>query len=997
LTLIAEHELIVMTNAAQPLYHRQPIAAPRQEGAYDVVVRAVPVGQAPIERVVQFVVFDPDVIAPVRPLDRSEPVELDAAQPLTGERWYSPQRLLPRTTRLWHSMRHRFGAAEHVAEPATNVWRLNVRNTGRPHLVRIEYEHREPLLLAATISEQDPAGRWVKQPASSGVKSSEASVGPQAHEIVFWPETNTPSLSIYAEGAALTTVKKVRLFELPAGLEPLAVREPDGSRRLLALYLDGRDGWQSFGASRVAESSGSLAVDDWRTFLDATGRAAEYAQFAGYNCLEVTVAGGGGCLYPSTMLEPDLRFDSGSLADAAPDPQPKDLVELLFRMGRRHRLGVVPVLRPDGPMSALDQKIAEADARASGLVLVSQDGRLWEEQPGQARRYNPLNPDVQGALLQVVREFVGRYAEQPGFELLALDLAAESHWVLPGPEWGYDDRTVAQFAAEMGLVLPAGSGDPAARFAQRAVLLGGPERERWTAWRCRQLAGLYERVLAELQQAKSQGRVALSLTALSGRGADDLHKALRQGRTVEDLLRARGLDLRNWTVPADIIVLRPFAATGAAPEAMHLNSSRELEDMLAKVAQRGAVCLHEPELLRLTPTSGEQNRPGSPVDGLAVPLLPAGRASLRRFAQAMASADCRIISDGGRALPLGQEQLERDFARVFRSLPPAEFQPTETLQPVVVRSRNDARDTFLYLVNDATYPIETGLSFHCPAQTTLRNAATGDKLALKPGEDGPGIRLVLEPLETVALRLSQPDAAIAQCNVIATAAEKRLKTRFDRISQAIAVLGRDATRTIEGLPANGDFEHALGGDVVPAHWTGDGHTVQCALDRETIHGGLASLRLAGAAGDAVVSDSFAPPGGRALALNVWLRADEPGQRLRWFLVGNRSGEPVYRCFADVLLKTTWDQKQFRARDLPDGLVDDVLIKFQLLDPGTVWIDEARVCALPISSDEQRAISKSVAAIFKAWKERRWSDFERLADGYWATYLVESVEGSEIEN
>jgi hypothetical protein len=72
----------------------------------------------------------------------------------------------------------------------------------------------------------------------------------------------------------------------------------------------------------------------------------------------------------------------------------------------------------------------------------------------------------------------------------------------------------------------------------------------------------------------------------------------------------------------------------------------------------------------------------------------------------------------------------------------------------------------------------------------------------------------------------------------------------------------------------------------------------------------------------------------------------------------------------------------------------VQIKFQLLDEGTLWIDEARVCALPISDDEQRAIRKSVAAVFKAWKDRRLSDFERLADGYWATVLIESVEGSE---
>jgi hypothetical protein len=114
------------------------------------------------------------------------------------------------------------------------------------------------------------------------------------------------------------------------------------------------------------------------------------------------------------------------------------------------------------------------------------------------------------------------------------------------------------------------------------------------------------------------------------------------------------------------------------------------------------------------------------------------------------------------------------------------------------------------------------------------------------------------------------------------------------------------------------------------------------------------------------------------------------------LLGNHNGDTIYRCYADVPLGTNWEQKQFRARDLPDGQLTDVQIKFQLLDEGAVWIDDARVCALPISQDEKLAITKSIAATLKAWKERRWSDFERLSDGYWATYLVDSVERTSNE-
>jgi hypothetical protein len=116
--------------------------------------------------------------------------------------------------------------------------------------------------------------------------------------------------------------------------------------------------------------------------------------------------------------------------------------------------------------------------------------------------------------------------------------------------------------------------------------------------------------------------------------------------------------------------------------------------------------------------------------------------------------------------------------------------------------------------------------------------------------------------------------------------------------------------------------------------------------------------------------------------------------VRWFLAGEHNHDTIYRCYADVTLGTNWEAKQFRARDLPDGQIHRIQVRFQLLDEGTLWVDEARVCALPISQDEKLAISKSVSAIYKAWKERRWSDFERLSDGYWPTYLMETVESAK---
>lgn len=1002
----ARDKLQVQTNAHEPDRRTVKIRTPVNEGAFDLVVRVEPDGMQPVERVVQFVVLDPNVRMPPTSSELVTRLveEIDPAQPTSGGRWYSTRRLKAHTTRLgqflWSSVRHPFTAPERPKESPLLTCRLNAENPGQAHLLSIDYEDSGDLLLAASISEQEPDGRWLQLPVASGVRSAEkpSNAGVQVHQIVFWPQTKSPSLSLYIQApAGIAAAKKIRLQELPQGLPTLDVSDPNAQRRLFGLYLDNPDLWASWGSARAVDPTTRLPVDDWRTFLISMNHLAEYARFAGYNCIQPTVVGEGGAMYPSALLDANFRLDSGFAADSAPDPLRKDAVELLLRICQRNRLSVVPSIRFDGAVFTLDRKLAEVDRQSSGLLLVSREGQVWDNPVASSlasnRRYNPLNANVQAAMLEVVHEFVQRYAAHPAFEALALDLAAQSHVVLPGLDWGYDDQTVADFVRETGTESPPIAQDDPARFAQRFQWLTTTARDQWIAWRCRKLATFYETVLAEVQQARPTARLILGMTTLAGTGSDDQRDAPRLSRMIEESLRARGIDLRNWAPPRDLIVLRPFAA-GSSLEGLQLNASRELDELMASLPSRGSLCLHEPEVLHFSAAGGEKPAEAA-AEAIALPVVRPGRLNLRRYAQSLASGDCQAIFEGGPSIPLGYEQVQREFAGVFRSLPTQVFQPVETLQPVVVRSYRAPRDTFIYMVNEASYSVETSLSFHCPAQATLSSGSTGDKLTVHPTEQGLGTKLSLEPFQTVCLKLSGPDAAVAECNVIVPqAAEKGLKVRFDRLTQAMAIMGRDATRTLDGVPPNGDFETVSDDGIVPAHWAAEGERAVCASDRSVFHAGESSLRLEGKAGSVVVGDTFNPPEGRALSMNVWLRASRPGQRVRWFLVGNHHGDTIYRCYADVPLGTNWEQKQFRARDLPEGQLTDVQIKFQLLDEGAVWIDEARVCALPISQDEKLAISKSIAATFKAWKERRWSDFERLSDGYWATYLIDSVEGSQ---
>jgi hypothetical protein len=1000
-----EATLKIPMNAESPSHSTVTVRMPSSEGVYNLVIRAEPEGLAAQERVVQFIVLSPTA-APPNTTTEFEPrlvQEFDPAQPAAGGRWYSTRRLRARTARLgqflWNGVRHPFSTPVKDETPVA-AFRLNIDNPGRSHVLTIDYEDAGNLHLAAAISELDPQGIWTQLPVTGGIRTDEKpSTGTaQSHQLVFWPQTKQPTITLSVDGTpGLAAVKKVRVQEMPRGLPALDVTEPESAHRYFGLFLDNPDTWAAWSSGRMSDASPRLAVDDWRTFLDSASHLTEYARFAGHNSIMATVVGQGGALYPSKTVDANFRLDNGMLADSAADPMQKDVVELLSKLCQRARLAFFPAVRYDGALPAIDRSADESDARRAGLLLVSRDGSIWDSEWGgvpAGQRYNPLNPQVQAAMLDVIKELAARYSSQPAIEGFALDLAPNCHLVLPGLEWGYDDATVQLFKQETGVELPADTKDDTGRFARRYQILTTSFREQWVAWRCRRLSGFYEQALAELRRAKPSCLLFLNLTSLAD-PADEPRDVGRSGRTIEESLRSKGIDLRNWAAPRGVVVLRPFVATGSSPEGLQLNASREIDELMVQMPSRGSLCIHRPDVLSLVPQRGPQDKSGeNGGEPVSVPLVSPGRVNIRRYTQSLAAGDCLAIFEGGPIVPLGQEQAQREFARVFRALPANDFRPLETLQPVVVRSSRDARDALICLLNDASYSVETNIEFHCGSHAMLTNGATGDRLTTQAVEHGVASRLTLEPYQTMFLRLSGADSRVTQCEVVVPqSAERGLRGRFDRLKQAMAIMGSDSARTLEGLPPNGDFEEPGDGDA-PARWSAEGDTALIASDTQILHGGARSLRLTGLSASTVASEFFAPPDGRSLAMNVWLRASQPDTHVRWFLTGEHNNDMIYRRYADVAVGTGWEPKQFRARDLPEGLIQHIQVKFQLLDEGSLWIDEARVCALPISQDEKLAISKSVSAIFKAWRERRWSDFERLSEGYWPTYLVETVESAK---
>ena len=144
----------------------------------------------------------------------------------------------------------------------------------------------------------------------------------------------------------------------------------------------------------------------------------------------ISVLADGSTIYPSALLEPTPRYDTGMFFDTAADPLRKDVLEMLLRLFDREELQLIPALEFAAPLPALEAAPPRR-AGADGIEWIGPEGTAWTQnftpRRGLAPYYNTLDPRVQEAMLDVVRELAQRYAQhrvlrRPGPAALGLRL-----------------------------------------------------------------------------------------------------------------------------------------------------------------------------------------------------------------------------------------------------------------------------------------------------------------------------------------------------------------------------------------------------------------------------------------------------------------------------------------------------------------------------------------------------------------------------------------------
>ncbi len=1042
-----ERDLTTGETASWP----EEIVLPKEEGVYDVAITAAHTGmlrlpppkispldwvkQSIAERKVQLLVLAEEPASSDAVTDEAlkQVVEINPVNPSWWERFAAlPQwRIGPRLARGPLGSGHR-GTRTHAlgelvelapgrGEPSWEAYTLPIDSPGRPHILEIDYPSDVPQTMGISVVEPNDAGAVYPMGLDSGFEVAADVTGLKPppcwlrHRILFWPRTRSPMVLVTnRRDDAPALFGKIRVLAVE-GAVPRAYSPRIESGRLLAGYLDKPLFPENFSASEAIGGASDLGVDDWLTFYQGGTRLVEYLNHVGYNGLMLSVMADGSTIYPSAVLEPTPRYDTGAFLDSGQDPVRKDVLEMLLRLFDREQMSLIPALDFSAPLPELEAIARRGGSEAEGLRWVNAQGQTWTDvyaaERGAAAYYNVFHPRVQQAMLGAVRELITRYGEHPSFAGLALQLSGYGYAQLPGPDWGLDDATVGKFQRDIKLAIP---GTGPGRFAERAQFLMSRCPRDWLQWRAVELAKFYRCVEAEVKAVRPDARLYLAGANMFG-GEEwerQLRPTLPQRLTsiTEALLRV-GIDARQFEAEGPVVLRTEQVVPrwSLARQAVNLEIQQmpDMDAYFQGTPVASSLFFHPPQELRLA--SFDEKRPfKNSYMWLATQAVPADHQNRRRFVHALATIDSQAIFDGGWQLPLGQEDSLRDIAAAFRRLPAVRFQRldeqpgTVSTQPVTVRHATVGGETYVYFANDAPFPAQLTVQLDLPAGAAFEELSGRRTLGpVAEVGDGRFLSVDLEPHDLVAVRFDTPGVRLLRARVawspeVRQALERRISDLLDR-----AAVLRDASPS--QTLANAGFDQPASGDALPGWLSSAPEGTRIELDGKQKHDGISALRMA-STGPAVtlVSEPFDPPTTGRLTVSLWLRTSDAARQpaVRVALVGRYNGRDLLSSVyvgqgwgghvPARVLNNEWEWLPIEVKDLPLYGLSKLQLRFDLLGPGEVWIDDVGLRPLEFSERERAQLLMLLTPAKTKLERGHVGDCLGLLEGYWPRFLAANV-------
>ncbi len=340
-----------------------------------------------------------------------------------------------------------------------------------------------------------------------------------------------------------------------------------------------------------------------------------------------------------------------------------------------------------------------------------------------------------------------------------------------------------------------------------------------------------------------------------------------------------------------------------------------------------------------------------------------------------------------------------------------------------MRHLSDETQTFLEIANDSPYPIRLAGTLNVSGTAPIDDL--GRNLRLSPVTEKAGRSLVLDllPYGVKAIRIGAPHVQLS--GVTPYPSEPVLTTmqsRFNELSAQLARLNHGLAVAPVG-PTNPGFEpgtraetntptesnvinpvttkssttpgHASALESRPEGWQVDTRTpgaISIAIDCEHSHAGKGSLKLTAPAVPAsVVSDPFVPVYQSTLDIQVFVRATKARSKLRVWIEGESAGQPYVRR-TELDVAANWELRTVRASDIPPGGLDTARIRFELMTPGELWIDDLQIRGETTSRSARLNAQRTLLAALQAYREQRYADFARLASSHWIRHASPIASG-----
>ncbi|MDJ0591437.1 MAG: glycoside hydrolase family 10 protein [Pleurocapsa sp. MO_226.B13] len=241
-------------------------------------------------------------------------------------------------------------------------------------------------------------------------------------------------------------------------VEPICQLDPE--RELRGVWLTNIDSDVLFDRDRTSEAISLLAESN-------------------FNTLYPTVWNWGYTLYPSTVS----KTVTGLALDPTPGLEGRDILAEIVSTGHQRGMSVIPWFE-FGFMAPADSELA---LRHPEWLTSRQDGSTiwWEGDVHQRVWLNPLRPDVQKFMTDLLVEIVSNY-DIDGIQL-------DDHFGYPS-ELGYDDYTVKLYQDEHQGKLPPDD----------------PKDPDWVHWRADKITAYVETLFHELKRHNPQAIVSVS-------------------------------------------------------------------------------------------------------------------------------------------------------------------------------------------------------------------------------------------------------------------------------------------------------------------------------------------------------------------------------------------------------------------------------------------------------------------------------------------------------